>query len=155
MRSRALVYNIEKAELKLVTNEEFVSHYTWKSKEELLIFSEHKKIGQKYYLYNLANMSKEIIGDKVLNQDGHPTFIKDGKYLLTDTYPNENYYQELIIYDFINNKTILKHEIPSYPVEKNDYRCDLHPRINNSGNLVCIDSNFRKNKSMVILKISI
>lgn len=71
--------------------------------------------------------------------DGHPSFTKDGRYMLTDTYEDENMYRHLYIYDMKLKKKV---EIAKFysPFNSCDYRSDLHPRFNPKENRIIVDS---------------
>ncbi len=155
MMSRAVIYNIESKKINLLTNEEFVSHYAWKSEEELLLFSKHKKTGTKYHLYNIETGNRKVIGALNLNKDGHPSFFQNKPLLLTDTYPDEIYYQKLIIFNYEKEKIELVYKIPTYITKNRDYRCDLHPRLSHSNKFISIDSSFNKERNIIILKLEI
>lgn len=81
----------------------------------------------------------EVVGKGVLNEDGHNTWTRDGRYMLTDTYDDKDGYRHLLLYD---SKDDCLKEIGSFYSPYNDcgYRCDLHPRFDHSENLVVIDS---------------
>ena len=61
-------------------------------------------------------------------EDGHPSISRDGKYLVTDTYPGRSRTSKLLIYDWTEQKVVQKLRIPQ-PIESNpEQRCDLHPK---------------------------
>ena len=43
----------------------------------------------------------EEIPRGLFNLDGHPSFTKNGRYMLTDTYEDEESYRHLYIYDLL------------------------------------------------------
>jgi len=89
-------------------------------------------------------------------EDGHPSFSNNGKFLITDTYPNENYKRKLIHYDWDRKKKVILGEFYSLPglefleftqTEEgyknwgdSEFRVDLHPRLNFQGDKVTFDS---------------
>ena len=50
---------------------------------------------ENYHLIDLDN-PREItkINEKILTEDGHPQISEDGKYLVTDTYANQEGFQK-------------------------------------------------------------
>lgn len=117
--------------------------------------------------------------------DGHPSFCPSNRdLLLTDTYPDENFERELIIFDTSNNNITnlckLK-ESSIKPSEKNfdsiikyvdkdmlqkfskkhfvhsrsGIHCDFHPRWRSDGKYVCIDSNHEDFRSVYIIETKI
>ena len=74
-----------------------------------------------------------------LVHDGHPSFVKDGRFMLTDTYGDEENYRHLLLFDIEKNKL---HELGKFysPINATGYRCDLHPRFACEEKCVVIDS---------------
>ena len=74
--------------------------------------------------------------------------------MVTDTYPDTESFQKLLIHDFENNKThyIGKFKIASYLIESS-LKCDLHPRWNKKGNLLSIDSSHNGSKQTYVINI--
>jgi len=95
----------------------------------------------------------EFLGDGVLTNDGHNTWTRDGRWMLTDTYADVSGYRHLLLYDSFDNKV---REIGRFFSPFNDcgYRCDLHPRFDHSEDLVIIDSAHTGRRQMYILNIA-
>jgi len=139
--------------LYLLENEGIVSHYSWKSDDELLVFTYRKHSGSHYYLYKDKTQKKGILGLNVLKEDGHPSFSRDRKWLLTDTYPDRYSDRKLILFNpekgIINLGSFF-----SPPNYREDVRCDLHPRWDREQNWVCFDSAHEGFRSMYLIDIS-
>lgn len=128
----------------------------------------HKVIGDKYLLFQDKTSKKlKSIGEGKLSEDGHPTRYEDSNYIITDTYPDENHYRTLTLFNLKSNKKTNLGKFYSIPNEKylkkfennNDWdlssmRSDLHPRWNRSGSRICIDSVHDGRKQIYILDIS-
>ena len=71
--------------------------------------------------------------------DGHPSFTKDGHYMLTDSYADKEDYRNLLLYDCNNRKHIVFGRFHS-PFNCCGYRADLHPRFSRDEKSVIIDS---------------
>jgi len=96
----------------------------------------------------------EILGESVLTENGHNTWTKDGRWMLTDTYEDEKSYRHLLLYDSLKNEVV---EIGKFysPYNACGYRCDLHPRWDRSEGYVIIDSAHCDNKrQMYIIDVS-
>ncbi len=98
-----------------------------------------------YFLFK--DQTKQIKKIKIHSEDGHPSFTKDEKYLITDTYPDKKHYRKLILYNWKKRKKKILGKFYSIPKEINNMnwdnsslRCDLHPRWNFQGNKICFDS---------------
>jgi len=108
-----------------------------------------------YYLINLKKLNKITkVNEKILVEDGHPQISENGRFLVTDTYPDAESFQKLLIHDFKNNKThyIGKFKVASYLIESS-LKCDLHPRWNKKGNLLSIDSSHNGSKQTYVINI--
>lgn len=71
--------------------------------------------------------------------DGHPSFTKDGRYMLTDSYADKEGYRNLLLFDCENKKHLVLGRFYS-PFNCCGYRADLHPRFSRDEKSVIIDS---------------
>lgn len=149
--SRLFIYNLETKKSNLITSN-IVSHYAWKSKNELLI-TETDRQGFFYRIYNLIENSSYIFGERILINDGHPSFI-NADSIITDTYPNKFGYQQLQKYD--TNQKLIKIIISLYspPVFHGENKCDLHPRLNRKKDLICIDTAMSSKREMALIRMN-
>lgn len=87
----------------------------------------------------------------LLVHDGHPSFTKDGRYMLTDTYADEEGYRHLMIFNVEKNKLT---EIGKFfsPFNACSYRADLHPRFSADESKVIIDSAHSGRHQMVVIE---
>jgi len=151
---RLITCNLDGEDRYALINEGHVSHYTWKSNDELLAYSTHKDTGRNYHLYKDMSDHREVVGKGVLDQDGHPSYSPHGALLLTDTYHDKYRDQHLLIYDPQSEKL---YSLGSYygPTEfRGDVRCDLHPRWSPSGRYICIDTPHNGRRAMYVLDIN-
>ena len=115
----------------------------------------NKILSNAYHVININNPSQLIkLNNKSLNEDGHPQISPDNKFLITDTYANKDGYMKLLLLDRINNKVYILGEfkLAEY-LYKNSLKYDLHPRWDNSGNLISIDSSHEGSRQSYILNI--
>ena len=122
-----------------------------------------KFIGDNFLLFTDKSKNFEKIGDKILDDDGHCSFSPDEKWILTDTYPDKDYYRTLILYNLEKNKRIDIGKFYSISDKKygtgkgweiSGMRCDLHPRWNTDGTEICIDSVHEGSRQVYILDVS-
>lgn len=140
--------------LYLLEDSGFTSHFTWKDDEHLLATSARPDLGFNYHLYRDMSNDVSILGKGVLTGDGHPSFSPDGRWLLTDTYPDRVDKRTLILYDLLHSRRV---DLGSYrvpPVYSGPLRCDLHPRWSRDGNLVCFDSVHDRIRGVYVLDVS-
>jgi hypothetical protein len=136
--NRLLTSNLDGDDVHVLENWAMVSHYAWKSDSELLA-TVNSKNGTQYILYQDGACSKQVIAPDFLNQDGHPSYSADKNFLLTDTYPDKYGDQQLLLYTTKGDFFYLTRFFHP-PQFRGQVRCDLHPRWDSSGKIVCVDS---------------
>lgn len=105
--------------------------------------------------YAITEDKKGIIGRLdigMLGKDGHPSFTKDGQFMLTDTYTDELGFRHLILYHL---KTSKIHELGKFYSTYNacGWRADLHPRFSPDEQSIIIDSTHNGYHQLVVLKL--
>jgi len=115
----------------------------------------NKILSNAYHLIDVNNPSKLVkLNNDLLNQDGHPQISPDKKFIITDTYTNNEGYMKLLLLDRINNKVYIigEFKLAKY-LSENNLKYDLHPRWDNTGNLICIDSSHMGSRQSFIISI--
>lgn len=84
--------------------------------------------------------------------DGHPTCFADGRFMLTDTYQDDDSIRHLLLYNFDEDMVLPLASFMS-PFNSCGYRCDLHPRIQSSSRLICLDSAHTGNRQMYVFRL--
>lgn len=141
------IYDYEKSDWQ-------ISHPMWKNDKEIIVWGPHKG-NTKYHLYQDKEYGDvKMIAPDLLTENGHMSYSPTNqRFLLTDTYPNDNNIRELLVFDEKEDTlyTIGKFYVPEL---KKENRCDLHPRWSNDGNSVCIDSIHENAREMYIIDVS-
>lgn len=122
-----------------------VSHVAWRDSQNILAYARTKQYGDHYYLFGDLSQEFSIIGQESFNSDGHPSFSKDGNWILTDTYPDRFRLRYLVLYNIKNKKRYNLAKLYSpreYAGSKFEdiLMCDLHPRWNRNSTMICFDS---------------
>ena len=149
--SRLFTAGLDGKDIYCLADDQLVSHCCWKNSSQLLSWTRIGHDGEHYYLFTDLSKQYEIIGEGILNEDGHPSYSPDGRYILTDTYPDKLRMRRLIIYDTHDNK---KYELGRYlaPFKYDfEHRCDLHPRWSRDGKMICFDSAHEGSRQMYIV----
>ncbi len=141
------------SELGIVCDYQMVSHFDWKDADHMLAWARQPDFGDRFYLFNIATGEKEIVGGGVLTHDGHCSYSPDRRFILNDTYP-QNQHRTVMIYDPRTNRRIDIGRFYSMPEQVGEYRCDLHPRWNREGTGVCIDSMHEGTRQMYFIDVS-
>ena len=143
--SRLVSVDVEGNELYIFPTQGMVSHLGWKNDKEVLAYC--RVAGRDgYYLFRDRDMLRyRMIGTNVLLSDGHPSFSPDERCIVTDTYPDRTRRMSLFIYD-LEQESLEKVGYFLHPrrYQSSDpyksWRCDLHPRWDQSGKVVSFDS---------------
>lgn len=89
-----------------------------------------------------------------LTWDGHPTWGPDQRWLLLDSYAEQDGRRRLY---FMDDDTGTLHELAAFDSTYNDsvYRCDLHPRWDRSYDRIAVDSAHGERRQQVVLDQSL
>jgi hypothetical protein len=140
--SRLYVANSDGSDLRLLLDHRMVSHYAWRDEQTLLVWARAPDRGDRYYLLDVTSGAREACCPGTLDRfgDGHPSYSPDGRWIVTDSYPDRGRMRRLL----------LCHPDAGVVIEAGAFhapwrydgaeRCDLHPRWNRDGTLVSIDS---------------
>ena len=114
------------------------------------------KANASYYQYYELNEGvfelKQNLDRPLFGIDGHPSFTSDGNYMITDSYPDEEQYQRLMVYDFEKGHEILLGRFFAY-YKGNPASCDLHPKLSRDGRFVAVDTAYSGLHNMVLFEI--
>lgn len=137
--TRLVTVNVDRAEMYNLSDDVFVSHCYWKNDQEILSFLRKKETGNHYYLMKDKTQEYKMFWPE-LNTDGHCSYSPDGRFIITDTYPNRKRIASVYLCTEEDNRSRRIARVFSPFRYDNDCRCDLHPRWNRKGDKVCIDS---------------
>lgn len=135
-----------------------VSHVAWRDDQYVLAYAGTKEFGDKYYLFRDRTGKFSIVGQESFNSDGHPSFSKDGRWILTDSYPDRFRLRYLILYDTEKKKRYdlarlyspRKYVGVEFEVQ---LACDLHPRWNRDSTMICFDSAHTGDRSLCMMTL--
>ncbi len=89
---------------------------------------------------------------KYFTIDGHPSFTVDGRYMITDSYPDKNGYQRLIVFDTHTHKGLVVARIYAF-YKGNPASCDLHPKLSKNGKYIVVDTAYDDKHHMLLLEL--
>lgn len=153
--SRLFTCDIDGKNLYCLANDIMVSHSCWKDDKHILSWSRKKGIGDRYYLYKDQTKEYEIIGEGILTSDGHPSYSPDGRYIVTDTYPDKFRIKTLIVFDTKENKRYDIAKLYAPFKYDNDERCDFHPRWSRDGKYISFDSTHEGKRKQYVIESNI
>ena len=144
--------------LRLLMDERVVSHYHWLDGQHLIVWGRSREYGDKYHLIDLETGTSYPLSEGVLDQfgDGHPSVSPDGRWMITDTYPDRAGRRHLLLYSFENKEMVRLGSFLSLWSYRGASRCDLHPRWSPDGLWISFDSvheGYRKSYMLDISKL--
>jgi hypothetical protein len=151
---RLLTADINGDELFILLDDDMVSHCNWKDDTTIIAWANTHKHGTHYYELRDKTNELFIFAKDRLQVDGHPSYSPNGRYIITDTYPNFQRKQKIILCDTETQQIIEVAEIYANMKYKNETRCDLHPRWKRDSTEICFDGAQGKYRQVYTLKIS-
>lgn len=152
LKTRMFTADVDGNNLHMFQTEGMVSHVSWANENQILGYAETKD-GAHYHLFTDKTNGYKIIGENYFNCDGHPQFSSDYSQFITDTYPDRRRIQKLILFAMNHNEGKVIGSFRSPLRYKNAFRCDLHPRWDRNGSLICFDSTYLGERSLSILNL--
>ncbi|MBS0589774.1 MAG: hypothetical protein JSR65_03950 [Proteobacteria bacterium] len=130
-----------------------ISHPAWRGNDQIIVWGPHNAQAR-YHLYTDGTDKVEIIGDGVLTENGHMTYSPCGRWLLSDTYPDDSDHRLLIVFDTHTGQLHELARLYTDPALGKVNRCDLHPRWSRDGRSVCVDSVHERERQMYVVDVS-
>ena len=123
-------------------------------KLEIPAWMRRQLIGDGYFIFTDLTGDVEPLDSGILTKDGHCSYSPDGRWILTDTYPDKNNQRTLILYQPGRKRRVNIGQLyqPSM-LGLSALRCDLHPRWSRDGTQVCIDSTHEGSRQMYVLDV--
>jgi Tol biopolymer transport system component len=81
-----------------------------------------------YYKFDGKSGKVWRVSEKMPKLEGQPLVAPDGKWIVTDTYPNKARFSNLYLYNVENNSIKKVGEFHQPLVYKKERRIDLHPK---------------------------
>ena len=157
-RTRLFTSDPEGDDVRLVADDDMISHFDWVDAGHICAWARQHDRGDFYYMFedvDVADGSKpQIIGEGVLTQDGHCSFAHEGRWMLTDTYPDAEHHRNLLLWHMEEERLVYLGRFYAIPEITAEIRCDLHPRWNHEGTQVCFDSVHEGSRQMYLMDIS-
>lgn len=151
--TRLVTVNVDKTEMYNLSDDVFVSHCYWKNDDEILSFLRKKETGDHYYLMKDKTQEYKLFWPR-LRTDGHCSYSPDKSLIITDSYPNRKRMAFVYVCTEYQKQPVRIAKVFSPFRYDNDCRCDLHPRWNRAGNMVCIDSVHEGKRGLYIIPVT-
>jgi len=135
-----------------------VSHVAWKDDRRVLAYARVREKEDRYLLFEDGSEDFAVVGENCFNSDGHPSFSPNRRWILTDTYPDRFRLCFLVLYDTQTDRryNLAKLRSPrafAAPRFETNWNCDLHPRWNRTGDVVCFDSAHTGRRGLCTMRV--
>lgn len=154
--SRLYCVNSDGGELRLLLDHRMVSHYAWGDERTLLVWARTPDHGDRYYCLDVTSAELRTFWPGRLDRfgDGHPSLSPDGRWVITDSYPDRARLRRLLLCRAAAGEVI---EVGTFRAPwryDGAIRCDLHPRWSPDGRAVSIDSAHEGVRRTYVLDVS-
>jgi hypothetical protein len=126
--------------LRVIEQSGKASHYNWRDPQTIMLWTAHPSHGTTWYLVHEPTARFDVLDAELMNKNGHNSFVRGGRWILSDTAPDGDRKQHEYLYD---TRTRRKVELGAFysPAEyKGIWRCDTTPRATPDGRKVVFDS---------------
>jgi hypothetical protein len=118
------------------------SHFVWRDPRHLFVWT--KPVGREWGFWLLEDQTQHatLVGGGTMRQNGHNTYVPhtNNEWVLNDTYPDAERNHTLYLYHIPSGRQVVLGKFHTPPAYTGEWRCDLHPRCNQQGTAVFIDS---------------
>jgi hypothetical protein len=141
--------------LRVIEQSGKASHYNWRDPETIMLWTEHPSHGMTWYLINDPKVKFEPLDVDVMNKNGHNSFLRGGRWILSDTAPDHERNQHEYLYDTKTRRKVELGAFYSAPEYKGIWRCDTTPRGSPDARKIVFDSpHDRVGRQMYVIDIS-
>lgn len=133
--------------IEILNGDIMTSHCCWLNSSEILSFCEYE--GKRGYFKFIDQSNKvELLSEKLPKFDGHPSISLDGRWIVTDSYPDKSRFSNLYLYDLKNDKIDIIGKFYQ-PIRYNgEKRIDLHPKWGRKNRTLFIESGHKSNRKI-------
>lgn len=140
-QTRMLTANADGSDLRVLDANGLTSHFIWRDSQHILAWSNQPSYGKRFYLFEDRPAGEiEVVGEEEMTQDAHCSYLPGNKWILNDSYPDENRLQHPYLFHIQTKRVVPLGHFLSPPEYTGEWRCDTHPRFSPNGRLVAIDS---------------
>ena len=133
--------NLDGTEPHLIESSGRVSHFIWQDARRIAAWSGPGERPWGFHVYTDQSERIEPLGEGVLEEDGHISFLPGGEWILSDTYPDrKERKQRPYLFHVPTNRVVPLGEFHLPPKYTGEWRCDTHPRCSRDGTRIIIDS---------------
>ncbi len=130
------------------------SHFDWLDGDNLMVTAKYNGKAYEHILFTIGEKNYKRLGNGLLDFDAHGTFSPDGKWMSTDTYPDQMLHeQKIFLMDMKTQAVISLGRFFEPPEFTNGWRCDLHARWSPEGNILGFNSTVTGTRQAYIIRL--
>jgi len=133
------------------------SHFDWLNDNELMITTNEGR-QDAHILFTIGKQDYKRLGNGLLDYDGHGTFSPDGKWMVTDTYPDKSTGEQKIYLMDMKTEAVLPLgrfiEPKEFLAGSGFWRCDLHCRWSPKGDMIGFNSTMSGSRQVYMFKLT-
>jgi len=139
--------------LYILNGDKMTSHSYWMNNKQIVSFCHTNLYGNAYTVF--TDMTEKItkLSDKLPKVDGHPSTTKDGKWMITDTYPNKARMSKLYLYNIFEDQLFCIGSFYQPLKYKGTKRIDLHPKWNMNEDTIYFESGHSGKRKLYSINI--
>lgn len=147
---RLMTCNKDGNDLRILNGDIMTSHCCWLNSSEILAFCNYQgSVG--YYKFNIHIKEAGLYSDLFPKIDGHPSISPDGKYVITDSYPNLSRFSSLYLYDIQKQEMKIAAKFYQPTIFKGEKRVDLHPKWGKDSHSIFLESGHNRTRRLWFL----
>ncbi len=131
------------------------SHFDWLTDDRLMVTAEYKGKQYSHILFTAGEDDYRRLGNGLLDYDGHGTFSPDGRWMITDTYPEGGFNDQKIYLMDMETEAVLS--LGRYPHSEEHHsfgtRCDIHVRWRPDGKMFGFNSTHTGSRQAFIKQV--
>ncbi|MCD7972884.1 MAG: hypothetical protein LUG18_09515 [Candidatus Azobacteroides sp.] len=140
--TRMLTASEDGSDIRIIDPYNYTSHFIWRDPQHILAWTNIPGKGDGFFLFEDAvGGNIEQVGEGIMTENGHCTYLPGNQWILNDTYPNtETGLQSVYLYHVATNTRVPLGDFYSPLSRGLEWRCDTHPRSTIDGQYVIVDS---------------
>lgn len=151
---RLITANPNGTELFILNGNKMTSHSCWVNDKDIISFCYVPDRGNGYYRFIDQTADISLVSEKLPEEDGHSSVGPNGRWMITDTYPDKARMSWLILYD-LQNDCLFKIGRFYQPLKyMGEMRIDLHPKWGVDGNRIFIESGHEGRRCLYSIDVS-
>lgn len=150
-KTRMMTANLDGSDIRVIDDCGVTSHFIWRDPNTILAWSHYPgydaglsswglNAGFCLFQDEAGGGNVELAAGKEMAKDGHCTYIPGNRFILNDSYPDQDRMSHVMLYDTEKKEVIPVAKFFMPPEYQGEWRCDLHPRSSRNGKYAAVDA---------------